>query len=131
MHSFTGTGEELDVYLALGLHIGVNGCSLKTESNCQEAARIPLDRLHLETDAPYCEIKKSHASFSLLAGTPAAAGIKGSIKGRCEPAHITQVATVLAGLRGAGEGAVEAVAAAAHANSTRMFFAERRAAGAT
>ncbi|CAD7974200.1 unnamed protein product [Amoebophrya sp. A25] len=66
VHSFTGTLEELKELLDFGLDVGVNGCSLKTEENCEVAASIPLDRLHLETDAPYCDIRSTHASSKHL-----------------------------------------------------------------
>jgi TatD DNase family protein len=35
VHSFTGDVEELKELLDMGLYIGVNGCSLKTEENLQ------------------------------------------------------------------------------------------------
>lgn len=70
VHSFTGTAEELHKLLELGFYIGVNGCSLKTEENLEVAKQIPMDRLLIETDAPWCEIRKSHASHKFLKPYP-------------------------------------------------------------
>ena len=54
MHCFTGTEEEAHVYLELGFHLGLGG--VVTYKNCgvkDYLHNIPLDRIVLETDAPY------------------------------------------------------------------------------
>ncbi|CZT44852.1 related to deoxyribonuclease [Rhynchosporium secalis] len=66
VHSFTGSLEEMRELVARGWHISVNGCSMKTEENCAVVKEIPLDRLHLETDGPWCEIRPSHTSSAIL-----------------------------------------------------------------
>lgn len=56
VHCFTGSGPELDDYLSLGFHIGITGwiCDERRGLHLRELVkRIPLDRLMLETDAPF------------------------------------------------------------------------------
>ena len=50
----------------LGLYIGVNGCSFKTAENCEVVAAIGLERLMLETDGPWCEVRASHEGWKYL-----------------------------------------------------------------
>ncbi len=92
VHSFTGTLEEMHRMLDMGLDIGVNGCSMKTEANCAVVKDIPLERLQIETDGPWvscrpfhlervsnrvrwltrekCELRPSHASAAYLSNFP-------------------------------------------------------------
>lgn len=53
VHSFTGTLDEMNRMVNLGLDIGVNGCSLKTEENLEVVKAVPLDRIQIETDGPW------------------------------------------------------------------------------
>ncbi|MBU3024033.1 TatD family hydrolase [Aestuariibacter sp. A3R04] len=55
-HCFTGDVSAMHAYLKLGLHIGVTGwvCDPKRGGALRESvAKLPLNRLILETDAPY------------------------------------------------------------------------------
>ena len=55
-HCFTGEARELDDYLSMGLSVGVTGwiCDERRGQHLRDLVRrIPLDRLMLETDAPY------------------------------------------------------------------------------
>ena len=88
-------------------------------------------------DAPWCEIRRSHASFAGVrthfgavakeryqAAAEAAAADAGAplsrlVKGRSEPCQMIQVAEALAAARGID---VLVLADAAHANSQRLFF---------
>jgi len=56
VHCFTGTAEEASRYLDLGLHIGITGwiCDERRGRHLAAVVRhVPLDRLMLETDAPF------------------------------------------------------------------------------
>jgi len=55
-HCFTGDTEEVRAYTDLDLHIGVTGwiCDERRGQSLQQAVQhIPVDRLMIETDAPY------------------------------------------------------------------------------
>lgn len=126
VHSFTGTVEEMQRLVSLGLDIGVNGCSLKTDENLEVVKAIPLDRLQIETDGPWCEMRASHTSAKYKEDAPALPkGVKKEkwekdcmVKGRNEPVAITHVAWVVAKVKGLS---VEDVCEAAWRNSIQMF----------
>ena len=69
MHCFTGTEEEAKVYLDLGFHLGLGGVT--TYKNCgvkDFLPNLPLNRIVLETDAPYlapvpCRGKRNEPAF--------------------------------------------------------------------
>ncbi len=55
-HCFTGGEAQLEEYLKLGLHIGVTGWACDERRGLElrsSVPRIPVDRLLIETDAPY------------------------------------------------------------------------------
>jgi TatD DNase family protein len=57
MHSFTGSWEDAESCLELGLHLSFAGMVTFTNKTLdplrEVAARVPLDRLLVETDSPY------------------------------------------------------------------------------
>jgi TatD DNase family protein len=107
VHSFTGSLAEMQSLVALGFDIGINGCSLKTEENLAVVKEVPLERIQIETDGPWCDMRPSHASAKYLKDAPplpkAVKKEKWSeefmVKGRNEPCAITQVAYAVAGIK--------------------------------
>ena len=57
LHSFTGTWEDAQAFMALGLHISFAGmltfANKKLDVLRGVASRVPVDRLLIETDSPY------------------------------------------------------------------------------
>lgn len=58
VHSFVGTAEEARLYLDRGFYLGITGylCKDKSDSGVRqllEAGQAPLDRILVETDAPF------------------------------------------------------------------------------
>ena len=105
-HCFTGEGESLREYLAMGLYIGVTGwiCDERRGRHLHDIVDIvPDDRLLIETDAPY-----------LLPRT-----IRPRPKTRRnEPMYLTEVLRVVAEARGQSE---EHVARMTTENARRFF----------
>eukprot|EP01017_Pseudomicrothorax_dubius_P050624 TRINITY_DN961_c0_g1_i1.p1 TRINITY_DN961_c0_g1~~TRINITY_DN961_c0_g1_i1.p1 ORF type:complete len:155 (-),score=33.99 TRINITY_DN961_c0_g1_i1:83-547(-) len=123
VHSFTGTLEELHKIVGLDLYIGLNGCSFKTKENIAVLKEVPLERLMIETDSPYCEIRNSHegakyvkTKFEAKAKEKQTKGYL--VKGRNEPCNIIQVLEVIAAVKGVPE---EELADITYKNSLRFF----------
>jgi TatD DNase family protein len=57
MHAFSGTWEDAEAFLQLGLHLSFAGIVTFTNKSLDAlravAARVPVDRLIIETDSPY------------------------------------------------------------------------------
>ncbi len=54
MHCFNGTLDEAKTYLDLGFHLGIGGVTTYKSCNVKDfLAELPLERIVLETDAPY------------------------------------------------------------------------------
>ncbi|KAG8347195.1 putative TatD related DNase [Trypanosoma vivax] len=140
VHSFTGTRDALDKLLSLDLFIGLNGCSLKTEENLEVARAVPLNRLMIETDGPWCEIRNTHASNRLLlqaAGRGHSVSqtllsqfptcrkekfVAGAlVKSRCEPCHLLRVLEVVYELHYGVVDSLESLARTIYKNTCQLF----------
>jgi len=142
VHSFTGTADDVKRILDFGLSISVNGVSFRTEDNIKVSTLVPVDRLMIETDAPWCDIRPTHPSYALLTsardsmmkeakGSPAPDLVSPpvcrkdkfkvgcSVKGRNEPGTIADVLLVLAESRHVDP---TSLAEQIFQNTMRMFF---------
>lgn len=68
VHSFTDSLKDLQDLLNLSpnCYIGMNGASFRDTKNIECVKYVPLDRLLLETDAPWCEIKRTHEAWKYI-----------------------------------------------------------------
>ncbi len=101
VHSFSAGQRELDQILERGLYVGLNGIVTFTKDlkQLKAAKNVPLDRLLLETDAPF------------LTPVP----FRGKI---CQPKHVRVTAGFLSNLRGE---TLESLAEATTANAIKLF----------
>lgn len=101
LHSFSGDTALAEGALALGFYLGVDGPLTYKKNEALRAifAAVPLDRILIETDAPYL--------------TPQAQRGK-----RNEPAYVRYVAEKLAEIR---KGTVEEIGSATTTNAARLF----------
>lgn len=106
MHCFTETTAVAEAAMEQGFYISFSGIvTFKNARDLKETARaVPLERMLIETDAPY------------LAPTP----YRGKLN---QPGYVKHVAEEIAALKGIS---VEEVAAATTANFFRLFTAASR-----
>lgn len=101
IHSFSSNKKDLEQILARDLYVGLNGIMTfsRREDQLEAAKAVPLDKLVLETDAPF------------LTPVP----FRGKI---CEPKHVRTVGEFLAELRGEN---LEDLAKATTDNARKLF----------
>lgn len=105
-HCFTGEGESLHEYVAMGLYIGITGwiCDERRGQHLHDiVAVVPDDRLLIETDAPYLLPRTIQAKPK---------------KRRNEPAYLVEVLKVVAEARGQ---TMDHVARITTENAVRFF----------
>lgn len=101
LHSFTDNRQNLDKALERGLYVGINGIMTFTKNDWQLdiAKAVPLQKLLIETDAPFLTPKP----------------FRGTVN---EPAHIRTVADFLSNLKGEP---LKNIATATTANALTLF----------
>lgn len=101
LHSFTDTQANLNKGFERGLLVGLNGISTFTKDPAQQQlfATIPLDKMLLETDAPFLTPKPYRGTIN-------------------EPAYVSEVAKHHATIRGISP---DVIAAATTTNATQLF----------
>jgi TatD DNase family protein len=107
VHCFTGSLDQARVYLDMGFYIGITGwiCDERRGTELREiVTHLPLDRLMLETDAPYLLPRNLNPKPR---------------NRRNEPKHLPQVLEAVAASR---KESAEVIAATTTANALRMFW---------
>ncbi|KAL6940370.1 hypothetical protein ACO0QE_004269 [Hanseniaspora vineae] len=123
VHSYTDGPDHVSKLLNLSpnVYIGFNGCSLRTPESIATVEKVDLARVLVETDAPWCEIKKSSASFGYVTESVASldsnivsvkkdkytkklqdmdnTGDNIMVKGRNEPCNVNQVVQVISKIK--------------------------------
>lgn len=92
VHCFSGNREQAEKFLELGYMISFTNIITfpKTEELAQVVKMVPLDRIMLETDAPFLAPQR----------------IRGE---RCEPMHVKDVAVKIAAIKGVSAAEIESV----------------------
>jgi TatD DNase family protein len=113
VHCFTGNTAQMQAYLELDLYIGITGwvCDLARGLELREAVKsLPLNRLMLETDAPYLR-PKGLAKNRL------------QDNGNNEPAYLPYIAEQLAAINGLD---LQLIKQHSYTNSHNLFGLKRQ-----
>ncbi|CAG9804555.1 unnamed protein product [Chironomus riparius] len=129
VHTYDGSLEHAKILISMGFYIGLNGCSLKSEANLEVVKELPNDKIMLETDSPWCEIRQSHASSKFIKTKFETVKKQNKQKwqkdvlvvGRNEPCTIVQVLEVIAGVKGED---AEKLSEIFYNNTMKVFFSD-------
>lgn len=102
LHCFSGSAETAEIYLKKGFYIAFGGkITYRNSTNLVKAAKVvPLDRLLIETDAPYLSPAQRHGETN-------------------HPRNVAFVRDKLAEIKGVSPDEIERVTAE---NAKRLFF---------
>ena len=127
VHSFSSGKEPMLALVALDLYIGVSGASLRTLEQIEMVRAVPLDRLLVETDAPYCELKGTHEGVKYVKSKfskqkkekyDPSKDTTVLVKDRNEPCTLIQIVEVVAALKGVEP---HVIAQTTYANTLLLF----------
>ncbi|KAJ8925993.1 hypothetical protein NQ315_009848 [Exocentrus adspersus] len=118
--------------LPLFLHCrnAADDISLKTEQNLETVKHLPSDKILIETDCPWCEIKQSHAGYKFVSKeNQSVLSVKKEkwmpnhmVKSRNEPCGIRQVLDVVSAVRNENP---DDLCEKIYQNTANLFFPER------
>jgi len=101
LHAYSRGPELAERFITAGLHIALGGAVTRDRAKQvrKTAARLPLDKIVLETDAP-------------------SIGLDGVLPADTEPGHVRDIAAAVAALRGEP---LDTIAEVTTANASRLF----------
>jgi TatD DNase family protein len=102
--------QEMIEIIELDLYISLNGDSLRTKENLEVVREIPIDRLLVETDCPFSDIRISYPSAALIkTHFPSVSNSKyvpqtescqdAVVRNRHEPCMLVQIIEVIAAIK--------------------------------